>query len=157
MKKIRIYVDTSVIGGCLDLEFMEWSNGLLQDFLNGVYLPILSELTLREVAHAPLQVQSILARLRIKAAEIVQVTLEMQDLADAYLQRGIVTRKYEDDALHIAIATVCNADIVVSWNFKHIVHFEKIQRFNAVNLEMGYKAIAIHSPREVASYGNQGS
>ena len=64
------------------------------------------------------------------SAEIVQVTPEMQELADAYLQRGIVTRKDEDDALHIASATVCNADIVVSRNFKHIVHFEKIQRFN---------------------------
>lgn len=157
MKKNRIYVDTSVIGGCLDDEFKEWSNGLLQDFVNGVYLPVLSELTLREVAYAPVQVQSILGQIKKYAAEIVQVTPEMQELTDAYLQRGIVTRKYEDDALHIAIATVCNADIVVSWNFKHIVHFDKIQRFNAVNLEMGYKTIAIYSPREVTSYGNQGS
>jgi hypothetical protein len=157
MKKVRIYVDTSVIGGCLDHEFMECSNGLLQDFINGIYLPILSELTVREVAQAPLQVQSILARLMHCNSDIVQVTLEMQDLANAYLGRGVVTKKFEDDALHIAIATLCNADIVVSWNFKHIVHFEKIRLFNAVNLEMGYKAIAIHSPMEVTSYGNKGS
>ncbi|MEI6206875.1 MAG: type II toxin-antitoxin system VapC family toxin [Desulfuromonadales bacterium] len=157
MKKIRIYVDTSVIGGCLDHEFMEWSNGLLQDFIKGIYLPVLSELTIREAASAPLQVQSILASFRKCNVEIVQVTPEMQELADAYLQHNIVTRKFEDDALHIAIATVCNADIVVSWNFRHIVRFEKIQRFNAVNLEMGYKTIAIHSPMEVTSYGNQSS
>ena len=53
--------------------------------------------------------------------------------------------------LHIALATVADADIVVSWNFRHIVRFDKIRQFNAVNLEAGFKVIAIHSPREVAT------
>ena len=56
---------------------------------------------------------------------------------------------------HIALATVAGVDLVVSWNFKHIVHFEKIQRFNAVNIEMGYKAISMYSPREVTKYGSK--
>jgi hypothetical protein len=51
--------------------------------------------------------------------------------------------------LHIALATTAVADIVVSWNFKHIVRYDKIEQFNAVNIENGYKAISIHSPREV--------
>ena len=45
--------------------------------------------------------------------------------------------------------------MLVSWNFKHIVHFEKIQKFNAVNIEMGYKQILIYSPREVTTYGRE--
>jgi len=49
------------------------------------------------------------------------------------------------------------ADLMVSWNFKHIVHFEKIQRFNAVNIEMGYKPILIYSLREVTTYGRESS
>ncbi len=57
--------------------------------------------------------------------------------------------------LHIALATVADADIVVSWNFRHIVRFDKIRAFNAVNMEAGYKALAIHSSREVATHESE--
>ncbi len=57
--------------------------------------------------------------------------------------------------LHIARATVAEADIVASWNFNHIVRFDKIRAFNDVNIEAGYTALAIHSPREVATYGSE--
>ena len=77
------------------------------------------------------------------------VSSEALDLADAYQQRAILTPKYYDDGLHIALATVAEVDVLVSWNFKHIVRFDKIRRFNAVNLERGYKPLAIYSPREV--------
>jgi len=66
--------------------------------------------------------------------------------------RQILTPKYFEDLLHIAIATINNIDILVSWNFKHIVHYEKIKLFNAVNLELSYKTINIFSPREVTTY-----
>ena len=56
----------------------------------------------------------------------------------------------------VALATVADVDIVVSWNFRHVVRFEKIQLFNAVNLELGYKPIQIYSPREVISYDTDG-
>jgi len=55
--------------------------------------------------------------------------------------------------LHIAIATVAEVDVLVSWNFRHIVRLDKIRLFNAVNLELGYKQLTIYSPREVATYG----
>ena len=58
--------------------------------------------------------------------------------------------------LHIALATVANADLLVSWNFRHIVRVDKIRLFNAVNLEQGYQALSIHSPREVTTYGQAG-
>jgi hypothetical protein len=41
LKKLRIYVDTSVIGGCFDPEFATWSNGLFKDFEKGIYQPVL--------------------------------------------------------------------------------------------------------------------
>lgn len=156
MKKLRVYVDTSVIGGCLDDEFKEWSNGLLLDFQKGTFEPVLSDLLTREIARAPVLVSTIFNEfLKTCPTGVVATNEEMLDLADMYLQRNIVTPKYEDDARHIAIATIVNADIVVSWNFRHIVHFDKIQRFNAVNLEMGYRTLAIHSLREVTWYGNK--
>ncbi|MEK6765485.1 MAG: hypothetical protein AABY49_04555 [Planctomycetota bacterium] len=63
-----------------------------------------------------------------------------------------LSNNFEDDARHVTIATTNNVDMIVSWNFKHIVHFEKIRRFNSVNLLEGYKSIEIFSPREVIHY-----
>jgi len=77
---------------------------------------------------------------------------ETAELAEAYQNRGIISPKYHDDGTHIALATSAEVDLLVSWNFKHIVHFEKIRLFNAVNLERGYKSLQIYSPREVTHY-----
>ena len=57
--------------------------------------------------------------------------------------------------LHIAIAAVAEVDVVVSWNFRHIVRLDKIRLFNGVNLECGYKPLTIYSPREVATHGKE--
>ena len=155
MKKIRIYLDTSVIGGCCDPEFQEWSRGLLADFQAGVFSLLLSELTDAEIQDAPDEVENLYLDFRVYADEIIELSPEAIELADAYLKHDILTQKFRDDARHIAMATIAGVDIVVSWNFKHIVHFEKIQKFNAVNIEMGYKPILIYSPREVTTYGRE--
>jgi hypothetical protein len=70
-------------------------------------------------------------------------------LHDAYLAAGVVGPGSDDDAQHVANATVARADMIVSWNFKHIVHFQKIRGYNAVNLREGYALLAIHTPTEV--------
>ncbi len=153
MKIQRVYVDTSVIGGCFDSEFAQWSNGLLQDFQSEKLKPVLSEIVTAEIENAPPRVQQILANLMSLKPEMLMVTNEALDLADLYQERGILTAKYYEDGLHIALATIAEVNLFVSWNFKHIVHFEKIRFFNAVNLEQGYKTIEIYSPREVTIYG----
>ena len=84
--------------------------------------------------------------------DILNVTGEAIALADAYQKQGVLTPKYYDDGLHIALATIAEVDVLVSWNFKHIVQFLKIRQFNAVNLALGYKTIQIFSPREVSTY-----
>ena len=155
MKKTRIYVDTSVIGGCCDPEFQDWSRGLLSDFQAGTFLLFLSELTDAEIQDAPEDVQNIYTEFRECTDRILELTSEAIELADTYLNHNILTQNFRNDARHIAIATIAGADLLVSWNFKHIVHFEKIQRFNAVNIEMGYKTILIYSPREVTTYGRE--
>ena len=153
MKRQRVYLDTSVLGGCLDPEFAEWSNGLMQDFRRGVFIPLLSQVTATELQDAPAGVQAVYAELLTLRPEIVEATENALELADAYQQHGILTPKFYDDGLHIAVATVGEADVLVSWNFKHIVHFDKIRMFNAVNLEYGYRPLQIFSPREVTTYG----
>ena len=92
------------------------------------------------------------AELESYGATVVEVTEDVVELADAYERRGILSSSYRDDGLHIA-ATVHAVDVLTSWNFQHIVHIEKIRRFNTVNQELGYKPIDIRSPREVTTHG----
>ena len=152
MKKPRIYIDTSVFGGCFEPEFEVWSNGLMDDFKSGIYSPVVSQVVSNEISKAPSFVKAKYSELSTYNLEILPLTNEVYLLAETYKLRQILTPKYFEDLLHIAIATINNIDILVSWNFKHIVHYEKIKLFNAVNLELSYKTINIFSPREVTTY-----
>lgn len=149
MKKPRIYLDTSVVGGCFDSEFARWSNSLMKDFAAGTFLPVLSDVLAAEIQDAPPAVRQKYEDLLRIEHELVAVTEEVIELAEAYQRREILTPKFYDDCLHIALASVAEADLLVSWNFRHIVHFDKIRLFNSVNLELGYKPLQIYSPREV--------
>jgi predicted nucleic acid-binding protein len=156
MRSQRIYIDTSVIGGCFDAEFATWSNGLFKDFRLGAYRPVVSEIVSAEIEDAPEPVRRKYAELLGLGAEVLEVNESILLLADTYQKRKILTPNFYDDGLHIALATAAEVDLLVSWNFKHIVHFEKIRLFSAVNLELGYKPLQIYSPREVTHYGNEG-
>lgn len=149
MKKLRVYIDTSVIGGCFDPEFSEWSNSLMKDFAAGTFTPLLSEAVAAEIEDAPEAVRRRYDDLVRGEHEFSLVTAEVMELADAYQRRGILMPKFYADGLHIALASVVEADLLVSWNFRHIVHFARIRLFNSVNLELGYKPLQIYSPREV--------
>jgi predicted nucleic acid-binding protein len=147
---MRVYVDTSVIGGCLDEEFAEESRSLLGLARQGSLVLLVSDLLLEELGKAPPAVSGLLAGLPAGATETLTTSEESRRLRDAYLAAGVVGRGSESDAHHVALATVARADLIVSWNFKHIVHVDRIKRFNAVNLMQGYGLIDIRSPREVA-------
>ncbi|MFP4362495.1 MAG: PIN domain protein [Spirochaetia bacterium] len=138
MKTLSVYLDTSVLGGCFDPEFQIWSNGLFQDFSDGELIPVVSSLVVLEIQLAPLKVQNKLREILDQKHIFLEPSIDSQELAEIYIYRGIVSRKYADDALHIALATVNTIDIMVSWNFKHIVHYDKIRKVNAVNSEYGY-------------------
>ena len=149
MKKLRIYLDTSVVGGCCDEEFSAASQALLAFARDGKAILLISEIMLNELRKAPVEVQAVLNQLSNEVIEAVAVTDESIALRDAYLGTGVVGSIHVNDAHHVALATVAKADMIVSWNFKHIVHYEKIRGFNAVNLREGYGVIAIYSPLEV--------
>ncbi|MCZ7670946.1 MAG: hypothetical protein M5U34_29275 [Chloroflexi bacterium] len=99
-----------------------------------------------------IQSNKFMQNLQRLGAEILQVSEKALELAEVYQERAILTPKYYDDGLHIAMATVAEVDVLVSWNFRHIVHLHKIRMFNAVNAELGYRSLEIYSPREVSNY-----
>ncbi len=149
MKKLFIYVDASVIGGCEDSEFAEPSRALWRLFVNGSYVQVLSEHTLREIQDAPENVRARLIEIPSDHQIILADTPDAYALAEAYLAHGVIGPGSRSDALHVALATIGRVDLLVSWNFRHIVNFGRIRLFNAVNLEQGYGMIEIRTPREI--------
>jgi len=147
--KPRVYIDTSVIGGCLDEEFADWSNVLFDEFRAGTKVAVVSDLTRMELEEAPQNVRDVLSSIPEEYVEDVFLDEEAFALADAYINDGVVGIRHLVDAQHIAIATVERVDVLVSWNFKQIVNLDRVHAFNAVNLKKGYHVLEIRSPREV--------
>ena len=145
----RVYIDTSVIGGCLDEEFHEHSERLFTDFEAERLQAVISNITIAEMLQAPEEVRSILERPALQKTERVYLDEEAASLAEAYIKEGIVGEANRVDAQHIAIATVQRVDILVSWNFQHIVKWSRIRAFNPVNSKFGYPQLEIRSPQEV--------
>ena len=149
MKPLRIYCDTSVVGGCFDVGFERDSLRLLEAARNGRLVLLLSDVVLAELADAPARVQQVLESLTLTAVEKVEITAEVLALRDAYLAAKILGPRWADDAAHVAAATVARADAIVSWNFKHIVRLDKMKAYNQVNLLHGYGILTIITPKEV--------
>ena len=120
--KFRVYTDTSVLGGCEDEEFAEHSVRLMESFVRGERVLVLSSLTVQELAAAPAGVRRRLASVPEAHIETLELDAEAKDLAEAYISAGVLTAKMFADAQHIAIATAARVDVLVSWNFKHIVN-----------------------------------
>jgi len=146
---MRIYIDTSVIGGYFDEEFKEWSQKLFEEFRNGKKTVIISDVTLGELEDAPPFVRELLSTIPDNYKEIVTLDNEAKELSYHYIKEKVVTPKSLVDTRHIAIASINRADILVSWNYKHIVNYKLIRLYNSVNLKYGYPILEIRTPREI--------
>ena len=149
---IRVYVDTCVFGGAFDQEFAVVTKQFFDQVKQGRFSLVISATVMAEISEAPLCVRKLFDELMLDYLTIVPVSPAARQLQQRYLDAGIVTTKYSDDALHVAVATVSDCALIVSWNFKHIVHFQKIPKYNALNVVSGYRAISIYSPLEVLNY-----
>lgn len=150
---MKVYADTSVFGGVYDDEFAEPSKEFFAEIENGRFDLVVSAVVRAEISSAQKDVQVFFQRI-VGEAEIAEIIHEVLDLRNAYMSAGVVTSKSTNDAAHVAIATITRCRMIVSWNFKHIVHFEKIPKYNAVNTLKGYQPIDIFSPSQVIDYGN---
>lgn len=149
MNKLRLYVDTSVIGGYFDEVFEKDSRRLIHAAISNKVILLLSDLVVEELFGAPEKVRRILDMIPTSSFEALPLTEEVKKLRDAYLKAGILTVSSENDAAHVAMATLSAADAIVSWNFKHIVQLEKMQAYNKINLTYGYGYLHIVTPREI--------
>lgn len=147
--KQRVYIDTSVIGGYFDTEFMEWTKLLFHDFQTGKRIAVVSDITLDELADAPQRVRDNFEALPQNTLEMLIADETVYKLAEKYISEKVISGKFHEDALHIAIATINNVNVLASWNFKHIVNLDRIRQYNAVNLKNGYSLLEIRTPREI--------
>jgi predicted nucleic acid-binding protein len=149
-KKIpKIYLDTSVFGGYYDIEFEEDTQLLFEKIKLGQFKIVYSNTTEDELLEAPEKVRALLPDLDNDLKIKVELNEEAVNLADMYLAENVVGKTSRADCFHIAMATINAVDILISWNFKHIVNVTRIRGYNAVNMKLGYPVIDIRSPKEI--------
>jgi len=157
MKKLKIYLDTSVISH-LDQQDapdkMSDTLALWEDIKTGIYDVVISDLTMAEIDDCAEPKRSFM---RLRVAEIHYEEANRDDesrrLSVLYFERGGLPPKSKDDALHIAIATIHNCDIILSWNFRHIVNLRAITAVEAVNIQEGYRTLRILPPTVLLEKG----
>jgi predicted nucleic acid-binding protein len=143
--KQRIYIDTSVIGGYYDEEFEIATKQLFERIVNKDFIVYFSEVNETELEFAPEH---------IKNVKNIEIDDEVETLTQTYINEKALGKSSENDAYHIALASVNRLDCLISWNFKHIVNFDKIKMFNSINMRLGYPLIDIRSPLEFLKNDN---
>ncbi len=153
MRRLKMYIETSVFNFVFADDAPEKRADTLALFAEigqGKYEPYTSSYVLEELEQAPEPKRSEMLQLITQYnIGILKGNNEVEDLAAVYVSEGIIPHKYRTDALHIAIATVNDLNLIVSYNFKHIVKLKTVTMTEAVNLREGYKRIGIFSPTEV--------
>ncbi|MFN4945739.1 MAG: hypothetical protein ACK5WV_01610 [Chryseotalea sp.] len=145
----KVYIDTSVIGGYFDEEFELYTKLFFEKVKQGEFRVILSDLLITELQGAPENVIKFFKSIPTKQIEFVEQTSDSILLGEEYLKEGVVGKTSRADCRHIALATLINADILVSWNFKHIVNINRIRGYNSVNIKHGHRILEIRTPREI--------
>ena len=157
MKKLRLYIDTSVFGGIFDTEEPKRVNTaetLLRLVRDGTYEGYISRITIEEVFAAPQKIhEQLQAKISDAGFMILEESAESISLAEAYVTNGAIPEKYRDDARHIAIGVIHDLDYIISWNYKHMVNIAVRRLINSTNIRMGYNSIEIISPEEVTGDG----
>jgi predicted nucleic acid-binding protein len=146
--KQRIYIDTSVIGGYYDVVFEKATRQLFERIANKEFEVYFSEINDAELINAPQQVKEIKNLIPLDCLHFINVTDEVETLMQLYISEKALGKTSENDAYHIALASVNRIDCLISWNFKHIVNYDKIKMFNAINMRFSYPLIDIRSPLE---------
>lgn len=153
MNKPLLYLDTSIYGVFFDVEFNIETRLLFEDIRLDKYNLITSKMVLKELNYAPIQILDFYLSFH-SVQDILEIDKKVEFLAGEYINQKVVGKTSFEDCLHIAFATINLVDILVSWNFKHIVNESRIKGYNNINEKYGYKNLKIVSPKELIYYGN---
>jgi len=150
MRRIKVYLESSAISH-LDApdvpDRMADTKLFWQDLVDGKYEIFISPVVIGEIEKTGEPKRTfLLEQLKTLDMQLLAVSEEAKALGDEYLRQGVLTPKSKDDCLHIAYAVVYNCDVIVSWNFKHMVNFRTIDRVRIVNAINRYREISICSP-----------
>jgi hypothetical protein len=145
----RYYFDTSIFGGYYDDEFLFETNLIFEKVLSGKIICLYSEIIEEELKKAPSRVTKLFNTLNDNQKEKIHLSEEILMLAHEYITAKVVGETSLYDCIHIAAATVHQADALISWNFKHIVNSNRIIGYNHINSLRGLTQITIKSPREI--------
>jgi len=152
--RLKLYLDTSVLGAVCDPgpeDRLAATRRILDGLKAGSWDGYISALVLEEVSRAHDSVRRKIATVLDKSpVTVLDESEESVALAQAYIAAGAIPSDYEDDARHIAIATLNDINVIVSWNFRHMVNIERKRRINSVNLREGCPLIDIVSPWEIS-------
>ena len=150
MRKLKLYLDTSTISHLFaddTPDKMEDTIRLWEKIISGEYEIYVSDIVTDEIKRCaePKRTQ-MLEKMRQIKFTVLPETDEINELATEYIKGGVLKEKSFDDCLHIAYAVINNCDVIVSWNFKHLVNFKTIDKVKIVNAINRYKEISIVSP-----------
>ena len=152
--RLRIYIDTSVVGGFFDEEFKGATIRLFERLNNNEIIFVVSDLLDLELINAPQHVREHLRNYSADKFERVELNEDTIKLANAYIDEKVVGKTSLEDCRHIAMATIHKVDVLASWNFKHIVNLDRIKGYSTVNSRLGYSILEIRSPKDLMYYGN---
>lgn len=151
-KVLRIYLDATIFRGCEDPDYEKWSWSLLQDCHEGIYKPVVSTLVEKDLEGDSKPTLDAFADLLTCKPRIIPLSERADTLADLYVERKIVMPDFRRQALHVALATLEEVDVLTSWDYANILHLFRVRKYVTVNLELGLKPIQIRSPRVLASF-----
>ena len=150
-KPVKLYIDTSVWNFALEIERADCllTNEFLESISNREFSIFVSDIILSEILNAYESRRSKLQELlNIYDYEMLNLDDNTRELANVYINEGLISKNEINDAQHIAIATVNRCDFIVSWNFKHMVRAKVIIGVHHINHREGYGLIEIVSPEQ---------
>ena len=160
MKKLKIYLDTSFIGYLYQptkpKEEAE-THEVLKKIKKGEYEAYISDVVIKETLRTgDNEVKAILLGFLAEIDyKLVETSDEAREIAEMVKILGILTEKSNDDCLHIGNAVANECDVLVSWNFKHLVNINTIRRVRAISDLKGYKTLNIVQPAMLIQGGEE--
>ena len=147
-KKLKIYLDTSVPNAYFD-DKNPFRKEITREFWKKLkdYEVFISDIVIREIEDiGNTAKKKELLELIHDFKTLSSNENEIKALAEEYIVRGVIPLKHIEDAIHIAVASFHYLDVLISWNFEHIVKLKTKREVNVINVLLGYNQLEIIEP-----------